>query len=470
MLTALLSHAFHATAGPFCHRALLTLEEKGLPYQKTLIGKSASATESLLTPCFPAAAQGSWSPTCFLPSLPTALDFDSKPSWLLEVNPQGSVPVMKVGATRQDRGQRALTKRAAVQAPMQAPGAAAAAAVGLAANALLLPLVPSLWRRRICPLASGLWTAAPLPTGWSSASLCLSWAARPRRRKCERAPSPTTASRAARRLQARTAPCRLLRPTPPHARTSARSRLPPRSGTDVFPSFVQFLKSTPETATEKARGHKCCIEQPRATAHFRGLNPPPPVPCTLPSPAPIHHAWLQEAALLGALDALEVHLGAGGPYVGGRDVCATDCSLMPKLYHMTVRAAAAAAMTRRQERAGSEARAHTAEYQPALAPRAPPPAVNPGGPQAFQELGAAGQVWGHSALHAGKACPPEAATAEGRQRPPACAAGALCNAHPANDSAVYPRRPLRHGPAGSTRCMRRRLSSPAGSGTCLADG
>ncbi|KAI3438883.1 hypothetical protein D9Q98_001298 [Chlorella vulgaris] len=44
---------------PFCHRALLTLVEKKVPYTTTLI------------------------------------DFDHKPQWLLDVNPAGSVPVMK---------------------------------------------------------------------------------------------------------------------------------------------------------------------------------------------------------------------------------------------------------------------------------------------------------------------------------------------------------------------------------------
>lgn len=46
---------------PFCHRVLLTLEEKGLSYEKGYI------------------------------------DFANKPEWLLEVNPEGSVPVMKDG-------------------------------------------------------------------------------------------------------------------------------------------------------------------------------------------------------------------------------------------------------------------------------------------------------------------------------------------------------------------------------------
>lgn len=45
--------------GPFCHRALLTLEEKSVPYQKTYI------------------------------------DFSAKPQWLLDANPSGTVPVMK---------------------------------------------------------------------------------------------------------------------------------------------------------------------------------------------------------------------------------------------------------------------------------------------------------------------------------------------------------------------------------------
>lgn len=44
---------------PFCHRALLTLEEKKVPYTMTMI------------------------------------DFNNKPEWLLELNPSGTVPVMK---------------------------------------------------------------------------------------------------------------------------------------------------------------------------------------------------------------------------------------------------------------------------------------------------------------------------------------------------------------------------------------
>ena len=48
------------TAGPFCHRALLTLEEKHVPYTSTLI------------------------------------DFNDNPQWLLDLNPSGSVPVMNV--------------------------------------------------------------------------------------------------------------------------------------------------------------------------------------------------------------------------------------------------------------------------------------------------------------------------------------------------------------------------------------
>lgn len=60
-----------SVAGPFCHRSLLTLEEKNVPYSTTLI------------------------------------DFANKPQWLLDVNPAGSVPVMKV------RGQAASVSCAA---------------------------------------------------------------------------------------------------------------------------------------------------------------------------------------------------------------------------------------------------------------------------------------------------------------------------------------------------------------------
>jgi glutathione dehydrogenase/transferase len=55
--------AFVLPTGPFCHRALLALEEKHVPYEKIFI------------------------------------DFDAKPQWLLEANPAGSVPVLKDLAT-----------------------------------------------------------------------------------------------------------------------------------------------------------------------------------------------------------------------------------------------------------------------------------------------------------------------------------------------------------------------------------
>ncbi|XP_073525586.1 uncharacterized protein [Phyllobates terribilis] len=45
---------------PFCHRVLLTLEEKGLPYDMKLV------------------------------------DFANKPEWFLKINPDGKVPVMKL--------------------------------------------------------------------------------------------------------------------------------------------------------------------------------------------------------------------------------------------------------------------------------------------------------------------------------------------------------------------------------------
>jgi glutathione S-transferase len=50
-------------AGPFSHRALLALEEKKIPYSKTFV------------------------------------DLDNKPQWLLDINPAGSVPIIKDLAT-----------------------------------------------------------------------------------------------------------------------------------------------------------------------------------------------------------------------------------------------------------------------------------------------------------------------------------------------------------------------------------
>lgn len=145
---------------PFCHRALLTLEEKAVPYQKTLI------------------------------------DFEAKPAWLLDVNPAGSVPVMK-------------------------------------------------------DLASGEWIVD------SGVIVDL--------------------------LEAK---------FPEPALGTAESA--PQVGGDVFPAFRDFIKSSDAEEAEK------------------------------------------EAALVAALTALNEHLAASGPFVGGESVTATDCSLMPKLYHMKV--------------------------------------------------------------------------------------------------------------------------------------
>lgn len=45
----------------------------------------------------------------------------------------------------------------------------------------------------------------------------------------------------------------------------------------------------------------------------------------------------KETALRACLDELEAYLQEkGGPFIGGVTPCAADCSLMPKLYHMTV--------------------------------------------------------------------------------------------------------------------------------------
>lgn len=65
----------------------------------------------------------------------------------------------------------------------------------------------------------------------------------------------------------------------------------PQVGLDLFPAFVQFLKSSAEEAPEK------------------------------------------EANLIKSLTALEEHLKSNGPFIGGSQVCATDLNVMPKLYH-----------------------------------------------------------------------------------------------------------------------------------------
>ncbi len=69
----------------------------------------------------------------------------------------------------------------------------------------------------------------------------------------------------------------------------------PQIGNAVFGAFKEFAKATPEEDAAK------------------------------------------ETALLAALDEIEAHLQQnGGPYIGGAEPCATDISLMPKLYHLSV--------------------------------------------------------------------------------------------------------------------------------------
>ena len=146
-------------AGPFCHRALLGLEEKHIPYSKTYI------------------------------------DFNNKPQWLLDVNPAGSVPVMK-------------------------------------------------------DLATGEWTVG------SDVIVDLL-----EQRFPERSYGTVEGS--------------------------------PQVGNAIFGAFKDFAKA--EGAEDAAA---------------------------------------KEAALLTALEELEAHLAAGGPFIGGAEPCSTDLSLMPKLYHL----------------------------------------------------------------------------------------------------------------------------------------
>lgn len=160
MCTHLISPPF-IFAGPFSHRALLNLEEKHVPYTKTLV------------------------------------DLDNKPQWLLDVNPAGSVPVLK-------------------------------------------------------DLATGTWT----PDSGVIADMLE-----------ERFPEPKLGTVEA----------------------------SPQVGGSVFGAFKEFAKASDEDKAAK------------------------------------------EAALLSALDEVETYLKAhGGPYVGGAEPCATDVSLMPKLYHLVV--------------------------------------------------------------------------------------------------------------------------------------
>ncbi|KAL4430131.1 hypothetical protein ABPG77_004913 [Micractinium sp. CCAP 211/92] len=69
----------------------------------------------------------------------------------------------------------------------------------------------------------------------------------------------------------------------------------PQIGLDVLPKFRDFIKSSPEEAAAKEADLVACL---------KGLN-----------------------------DFLEQN---GGPYIGGANPCATDCAVMPRLYHMKV--------------------------------------------------------------------------------------------------------------------------------------
>lgn len=145
---------------PFCHRALLALEEKNVPYTTTLI------------------------------------DFDNKPQWLLDVNPAGSVPVMK-------------------------------------------------------ELETGEWIV--------DSGVIVDYLEK-------------------------------TFPQPPLGTVDSS----PQIGLDVLPKMRDFIKSSPEEAAAK------------------------------------------EADLVACLKGLNDHLAAKGPFIGGAAPCATDCAVMPRLYHMQV--------------------------------------------------------------------------------------------------------------------------------------
>lgn len=145
---------------PFCHRALLTLEEKHVPYTKAYV------------------------------------DFAAKPQWLFDVNPSGTVPVMKDLATGE----------------------------WIVDSGVIVDLLEKLY------------------------------------------PEPKLGT----------------------------VESAPQIGGDIFPAFRDFLKAPEGEGAEK------------------------------------------EAALVAALAALNEYLVKSGPYVGGTNVCATDLSLAPKLYHLQV--------------------------------------------------------------------------------------------------------------------------------------
>ena len=47
-------------------------------------------------------------------------------------------------------------------------------------------------------------------------------------------------------------------------------------------------------------------------------------------------AAAKEADLVTCLRGLDAHLAAQGPFIGGAAPCATDCAVMPRLYHLKV--------------------------------------------------------------------------------------------------------------------------------------
>jgi len=70
----------------------------------------------------------------------------------------------------------------------------------------------------------------------------------------------------------------------------------------VLPKFRDFIKSTPEEAAAK------------------------------------------EADLVACLKGLNDYMAEKGPYIGGEAPCATDCAVMPRLYHMQVSGSAHAGL------------------------------------------------------------------------------------------------------------------------------
>ena len=125
--------------------------------------------------------------------------------------------------------------------------------------------------------------------------------------------------------------------------------LPPCSGLDVLPKFAGFLKASPEEAATKEAELVACLRalNDHLGAWGRVLHVMLHDGAAAPGCASGHSAVQREvfSAAAGPAAAADPCMPAAlhpalpaahGPFIGGAAPCATDCAVMPRLYHMKV--------------------------------------------------------------------------------------------------------------------------------------